>query len=98
MRIFEHQQAKLHVKVIIVDGIWEPRLEQFRDRSLSLNDEINSSVQHADLVGELERHFHDDLIASQELDLWGWSRCLSESGNTWPASFGGRRRCLRTAV
>ena len=43
--------------------------------------EINSSVQHADLVDELERHFHEDLIASQELDLWGWSRCLSESGN-----------------
>ncbi|MBV9060273.1 MAG: hypothetical protein JOZ09_14125 [Pseudonocardiales bacterium] len=31
VRIFEHQQAKLHVKVIIVDGIWEPRLEQFRE-------------------------------------------------------------------
>jgi len=45
----------------------------FENRSLPLNDEINSSVQHADLVGELERHFHDDLITSQELDLWDWS-------------------------
>lgn len=44
--------------------------------------EINSSVQHADLVDELERYFHDDLIASQELDLWDWSRCLSDSRNT----------------
>lgn len=75
VRVFEYQQAKLHAKVITVDGIWaNVGSSNFENRSLSLNDEINLSVQHASVVGELERHFHDDLTVSEELDLSGWSR------------------------
>ncbi|HZS20335.1 MAG TPA: phospholipase D-like domain-containing protein [Pseudonocardiaceae bacterium] len=75
VRIFEYQQAKLHAKVITVDGIWgNVGSSNFENRSLSLNDEINITMQHAGVVGELEQHFYDDLTVSQELDLHSWSR------------------------
>jgi cardiolipin synthase len=75
VRIFEYQQAKLHAKVITVDGIWaNVGSSNFENRSLSLNDEINMSMQHASVVAELERHFHDDLAVSREVDLQSWTR------------------------
>jgi cardiolipin synthase len=73
VRIFEYQQAKLHAKVITIDGIWaNVGSSNFENRSLALNDEINVCVQHANVVAELERHFRDDLKVSHELDLSGW--------------------------
>jgi cardiolipin synthase A/B len=75
VRIFEYQQAKLHAKVITIDGIWaHVGSSNFENRSMALNDEINVSIQHTTVVAELERHFRDDLKVSQELDLEGWRR------------------------
>jgi cardiolipin synthase len=75
VRIFEYQRAKLHAKIITIDGIWaNVGSSNFENRSLSLNDEINMSIPHAGVVAELEQQFHDDLAVSQELDLYGWSR------------------------
>ncbi len=75
MRIFEYQQAKLHAKVIMIDGIWaNVGSSNFDNRSLSLNDEINISMQHASMVAELEQQFHDDLEVSKELNIQSWSR------------------------
>jgi cardiolipin synthase len=75
VRIFEYQQAKLHAKVITIDGIWaNVGSSNFENRSLSLNDEINMSIQHASVVAELEAQFYDDLAVSRELDIQSWSR------------------------
>jgi cardiolipin synthase A/B len=75
VRIFEYQQAKLHAKVITIDGIWaNVGSSNFDNRSFSLNDEINVSMQHPSVVATLEQQFHDDLTASQELDMQNWSR------------------------
>jgi cardiolipin synthase len=75
VRVFEYQQAKLHAKVITIDGIWaNVGSSNFENRSLSLNDEINMSMHHPSVVAELERHFHDDLAVSQELDIQSWRR------------------------
>ena len=75
VRIFEYQQAKMHAKVITIDGVWaNVGSSNFDNRSLSLNDEINVSIQHASVVAELERQFGDDLEVSQELDFQSWSR------------------------
>jgi cardiolipin synthase len=75
VRIFEYQQAKMHAKVITIDGVWaNVGSSNFDNRSLSLNDEINISMQHASVVAELERQFGDDLEVSQELDFQSWSR------------------------
>lgn len=75
VRVFEYQQAKLHAKVITIDGVWaNVGSSNFENRSLSLNDEINMSMQHPSVVDELERHFHEDLAVSQELDIQSWRR------------------------
>jgi cardiolipin synthase len=75
VRIFEYQQAKLHAKVITVDGIWaHVGSSNLENRSIALNDEINVSIQHTTVAAELERHFRDDLKASRELHLQGWRR------------------------
>jgi cardiolipin synthase len=75
VRIFEYQQAKLHAKVITIDGIWaNVGSSNLDNRSLSLNDEINISIQHASVVAELQRQFCDDLEVSQELDFQSWRR------------------------
>jgi cardiolipin synthase len=74
-RIFEYQQAKLHAKVITVDGIWaHVGSSNLENRSIALNDEINASIQHTTVAAELERHFRDDLKVSQELNLQDWRR------------------------
>lgn len=73
VRIFEYQQAKLHAKVITIDGIWaHVGSSNLENRSMALNDEINVSVQHTTVATELERHFRDDLKVSRELDLQSW--------------------------
>jgi cardiolipin synthase A/B len=73
VRIFEYQQAKLHAKVITIDGIWaHVGSSNLENRSIALNDEINVSIQHTTVAAALERHFQDDLQVSQELDLPGW--------------------------
>ncbi|MDQ3901271.1 MAG: phospholipase D-like domain-containing protein [Actinomycetota bacterium] len=75
VRIFEYQQAKLHAKVITIDGIWaNVGSSNFENRSLALNDEINVCIQHTNVAAELERHFRDDLKVSQELDVESWKR------------------------
>ncbi|MCA1837055.1 MAG: phospholipase D-like domain-containing protein [Actinobacteria bacterium] len=75
VRIFEYQEAKPHAKVITIDGIWaHVGSSNLENRSIALNDEINVSIQHTTVTTELERHFRDDLKASQELDLQDW-RC-----------------------
>lgn len=75
VRIFEYQQAKLHAKVITIDGIWaNVGSSNFDNRSFLLNDEINVSMQHPSVMTTLEQQFHDDLAASQELDMQNWSR------------------------
>ena len=75
VRIFEYQQAKMHAKVIAIDGIWaNVGSSNLDNRSIALNDEINLSMQDAGMVAELERHFRDDLAVSQELDLQSWKR------------------------
>ena len=75
VRIFEYQQAKLHAKVITIDGIWTHLgSSNLENRSIALNDEINVSIQHTTVAAELDRHFRDDLQASRELNLRDWRR------------------------
>lgn len=75
VRIFEYQQAKMHAKVITIDGAWaNVGSSNLDNRSLTLNDEINISMQHTGAVSELERHFREDVEVSREMDLQRWRR------------------------
>ncbi len=73
VRIFEYQRTMLHAKVMIVDGGWANiGSSNFDHRSFGLDDELNVAFYDAGLVTELEKHFLDDLDASEEIDLQRW--------------------------
>jgi cardiolipin synthase len=75
VRIFEYQKTMMHAKVVLADGCWaNVGTANFDNRSLALQDEMNCSVLDAAIVAELERHFLDDLDASEETDLDHWRR------------------------
>jgi hypothetical protein len=54
---------------------------------MSLNDEINISIQHASVAAELERQFCDDLkpLRNWTCEAGAAARRQSELGNTLPS-------------
>ncbi len=75
VRIFEYQRTMLHAKVMIVDGGWANiGSSNFDHRSFGLDDELNVAFCDRGVVTELEKHFLDDLDASEEIDLREWKR------------------------
>ena len=72
VRIFEYQQTMLHAKVMIADGWANIGSSNFEHRSLGLDDELIVAFADPALVGELARHFGEDLEASVEFDLDRW--------------------------
>ena len=72
-RIFEYERAMLHAKTLIVDDHWaDLGSSNFDHRSFALDAELNLSFYDKGIVAELERHFLDDLDASQEFHLERW--------------------------
>ena len=73
VRIFEYERAMLHAKTLIVDQHWaDLGSSNFDHRSFALDAELNVSFYDEGILSELERHFLDDLGASQEFDLERW--------------------------
>lgn len=75
VRIFEYHRTMLHAKVAVVDGAWSTiGSMNFDNRSFSLNDELNLSIQDAGIAAEFESHFESDLGDCIELTPAMWSR------------------------
>ncbi|MGH8886565.1 MAG: phospholipase D-like domain-containing protein [Egibacteraceae bacterium] len=75
VRIFEYQKTFLHAKTLVIDDSWATvGTNNFNNRSFALNDEITLSTWDKSIAAELADHFLDDLDASIELDLEGWSK------------------------
>ena len=74
VRIFEYQQTMLHAKVMIADGWANIGSSNLEHRSLGLDDELIVAFDDPALVGELARHFEEDLEVSEEFDLDRWKR------------------------
>lgn len=73
VRIFEYQKAMLHAKVLVADDAWaNVGTANFDNRSFSLNEELNLAVCGPGPVGELEKHFLEDLEESEEIDFGRW--------------------------
>jgi len=72
VRIFEYQPTMLHAKVIVADGWANVGSSNLDHRSLGLDDELNVATADPSVVGELARHFLDDLEVSKEFDLARW--------------------------
>ena len=63
----------MHVKAMIVDGIWSVvGSANFDNRSFELNDELCVAVDDADLAATLTRDFEADMQRSLKLDASSW--------------------------
>jgi cardiolipin synthase len=70
VRIYEWQNGMFHAKTAVIDGQWcTTGTFNFDYMSLHYNLEVNASVLDAELAGEVERSFRDDLAFSREIEL-----------------------------
>jgi cardiolipin synthase len=73
IEIYEYQPTMMHVKAMVVDGIWSiVGSANFDNRSLELNDEMNVAVSDPGLAARLLQDFEQDVRASKKLDLATW--------------------------
>jgi cardiolipin synthase len=71
--IYEYQPTMMHVKAMVVDGIWSLfGSANFDNRSFELNDELTVAVQDPELAATLTRDFETDLAKSTKLDAATW--------------------------
>jgi cardiolipin synthase len=71
--IYEYQPTMMHVKAMMVDGVWSiVGSANFDNRSFELNDELTVAVQDPDLAAALTRDFEHDLTKSTRLDAETW--------------------------
>jgi cardiolipin synthase len=84
-RIFEYEPAMMHVKSLVVDGLWcVVGSTNLDNRSFGLNDEINVAVRDADLARHLLEDFARDRAESREVHYREWRRRpLLERGYEW---------------
>ena len=75
VKIYERQQALLHAKTIVVDGVWSTVGSSNLDwRSFLHNEELNAVVLGWDFGREMEAMFQDDLRGSLRIDREAWAR------------------------
>ena len=65
----------MHVKAMIVDGIWSVvGSANFDNRSFELNDELSVAVADPQLAETLTRDFNADTARAKQLTLEEWKR------------------------
>jgi cardiolipin synthase A/B len=73
--IYEYQPSMMHVKAMIVDGVWSVfGSANFDNRSFELNDELTVAAQSGDLAAALTRDFEADMAKSKKLDAEEWRK------------------------
>ncbi len=73
--IFEYQPSMIHVKGLIVDGVWcVVGSTNFDSRSFGLNDEINVAAQDKALAARMTECFENDLGKSRAITYEEWQR------------------------
>jgi cardiolipin synthase len=73
LEIYEYQPTMMHVKAMVVDGVWSViGSANFDNRSFELNDELTVAIQDRELASALTRDFETDLKRSQQLDAATW--------------------------
>ena len=85
IEIYEYQPTMMHVKAMVVDGVWSVfGSANFDNRSFELNDELTIAVTDRTLAGDLLRDFEHDLSRSKRIDLEEWKRRpLLEKSREW---------------
>jgi cardiolipin synthase len=73
VEIYEYQPTMMHVKAMMVDGVWSVfGSANFDNRSFELNDELTVAVYDRELAAALTRDFDADLNRSLQLDPATW--------------------------
>jgi cardiolipin synthase len=73
LEIHEYQPTMMHVKAMMVDGIWSViGSANFDNRSFELNDEVTVGVYDRELAAALTRDFEADLQRSLQLHASTW--------------------------
>ncbi len=87
VKIHERQDALLHAKTAVIDGIWSTVGSANMDmRSFLHNDEVNAVVLGAGLASEMEAMFKADLARSVPIDAKRWNdRPISQRFREWAA-------------
>jgi cardiolipin synthase len=75
VKIYERQEALLHAKTIVVDGVWSTvGSSNFDWRSFLHNEELNAVILGWDFGRQMEAMFEDDLRGSVRIDREQWAR------------------------
>jgi cardiolipin synthase len=73
IEIYEYEPTMMHVKAMVVDGVWSViGSANFDNRSFELNDELTVGAQDHDLAQALTRDFEVDIQKSIRLDADSW--------------------------
>jgi cardiolipin synthase A/B len=85
VRIYERQEALLHSKTMVVDGVWSTVGSSNLDwRSFLHNDEVNAVVLGRDFGKEMEAAFERDLAKSVRIEPEAWARrSLLDRAKEW---------------
>lgn len=86
--IYEYDPGMIHVKCLIVDGIWSVvGSTNFDNRSFSINDEVNFGANDVSLALRLESDFASDLADSTLITYKKWgARSILERLHEWLGS------------
>jgi cardiolipin synthase len=75
VRIYERQDALLHAKTAVIDGVWSTVGSSNVDfRSFLHNDEVNVVVLGEDFALQMERMFATDVAASINIEASTWEK------------------------
>lgn len=87
VRIYERQDALLHAKTVVIDGVWSTVGSTNIDmRSFLHNDEVNAVVLGTGLASEMETMFRNDLARSTPIDARRWAeRPIRQRLTEWVA-------------
>ena len=87
VRIHERQEALLHAKTIVIDGVWSTVGSSNLDwRSFLHNHELNAVILGSDFGKQMEAMFARDLARSVAIQREAWERRpLSERAREWAA-------------
>jgi cardiolipin synthase len=73
VRLYERDDALLHVKTAVIDGVWSTVGSTNLDwRSFLHNQEVNAVVLGADFGEQMRAAFRADLAQSREISLQAW--------------------------
>ncbi len=73
--IYEYEPAMIHVKAMMVDGVWAVvGSTNFDHRSFELNDEVNLAILDRAVTKHLAEDFHRDLQESVPVTYQEWRR------------------------